>query len=1086
MVSDGNIGGSRLEAVPSTFSYWLYVSTTCKVTSLWSLLLLSALSCNLAFATSAAPEVTVTTPTRTDQDAKGSLGLVVTAEPSTTQSHPTGQNGGTLPSTTTKGSTPYRKSEYTINEKGYRAVSPTGTSITEVPAAPSSSPSYTTRATQEEVKATTSATRWNARQPKHTGTAALRPSQNSKVFFDSKVPKRKSGSGYEIPRASSIPRGAEIQRKTTARPVQSRTRAPKLYAKFTSTEPTLPLTLVQKKNGEPQPRSPLAPTNRFRQRPLSRTPKTTKVTYNEKPATTTVETHEYSKKTANAQEIQTTGTANVQTKVAPAPYHDEDNGYGSYKPHLGRVPQRQTLKTQATNPQEQHTRTDYTQPKPPGKVPEKTQGQTYKFKTPHSSRYMYFGKQAGAAPALHTPHPTVQTFTTEHVTAVPVVKTAKYVPVIHTGHQASVQDSSASQNVNSNSDKSHDSAYRIQGNPQQGSVDSGSTDGAAYKASYGTNYKHTVHQPTGLVQTGQQETYAPATTLGKGYSSQISHEQQQYSHQIPSSHTQHVQQSHVVYHQANTLPPTQTTSATPLQKVTQTSYSQPLQPPQRPFTATPSPSVYATPTGPLQHLQVTRGHLNAHQVAVPVVHGGNAVPVLQAPFPLPHGGQIAHDGRALLVEINNGYRGTPQQGQLLNHPVHPAGQPQLFQQVRQQGPFVQQYVGHPGFQHLQNVRQNQGFRVPVMAFSPPRHVAPQQPSVLSNLGQSLPQVQQPFLFGGPTVQQQQQQPLRQQQNQFFIPENGVFQKILTQGPVPLELKVQPLYGSNQPEAKEQLKVGQTAKNFLSTANQATGNQQQAVTQGANQEQIAAVNMLVDAAKKALLSAGNFPNQDVFFVDATQNGQLPPNVLQAVQQATGGGVNVVALKNAFSGQKNLQPGPVPTNVKVSDKLNVQLSGLVVPHHEAVGKHVHSGHEGKLNFNEPLNLHIPIGELPPRPAVNVRIKGPDGRISQVLVPLHDATKHQSNPSNAYQKHSTFQASPFQGSRGFHDIPAPNLSFKDGPQLGSSSNQISIGGVPLQGFQGQEGNVRLIEGMQLAELPFLNQDALAGAEIIHLKAS
>lgn len=44
--------------------------------------------------------------------------------------------------------------------------------------------------------------------------------------------------------------------------------------------------------------------------------------------------------------------------------------------------------------------------------------------------------------------------------------------------------------------------------------------------------------------------------------------------------------------------------------------------------------------------------------------------------------------------------------------------------------------------------------------------------------------------------------------------------------------------------------------------------------------------------------------------------------------------------------------------------------------------------QVNLNEPLNVHIPISQLPPRPAVNVRIKGPDGKVSEVLVPLHES--------------------------------------------------------------------------------------------------
>ncbi|CAN7937055.1 unnamed protein product, partial [Ixodes hexagonus] len=148
------------------------------------------------------------------------------------------------------------------------------------------------------------------------------------------------------------------------------------------------------------------------------------------------------------------------------------------------------------------------------------------------------------------------------------------------------------------------------------------------------------------------------------------------------------------------------------------------------------------------------------------------------------------------------------------------------------------------------------------------------------------QAQQPFLFGRPDAFQQM---LKQQQ--FFMPQNQGFQKIITQGPVPIELKVEPLYDMNKGEGHN-----------------------------------------------------------------------------------------VGIKDAFPGA---------ASVKVNDKLNVQVAGLVVNNQGLFPKHLLQGiGTSKLRFNEPLNVHIPIGELPPRPAVNVRIKGPDGKISQVLVPLHDA--------------------------------------------------------------------------------------------------
>lgn len=132
---------------------------------------------------------------------------------------------------------------------------------------------------------------------------------------------------------------------------------------------------------------------------------------------------------------------------------------------------------------------------------------------------------------------------------------------------------------------------------------------------------------------------------------------------------------------------------------------------------------------------------------------------------------------------------------------------------------------------------------------------------------------------------------------------------------------------------------------------------------------------------------------------SQPGQVPFNVLQAVQQVTGGVVPGVGghqqvKNNAQVPQQSGPNGPTfpgATNVKVNDKLNVQVAGLLVNNQGLFHKHLLQGiGASKLRFNEPLNVHIPIGDLPPRPAVNVRIKGPDGKISQVLVPLHDAVR------------------------------------------------------------------------------------------------
>ncbi|EEC15110.1 hypothetical protein IscW_ISCW011228 [Ixodes scapularis] len=202
-------------------------------------------------------------------------------------------------------------------------------------------------------------------------------------------------------------------------------------------------------------------------------------------------------------------------------------------------------------------------------------------------------------------------------------------------------------------------------------------------------------------------------------------------------------------------------------------------------------------------------------------------------------------------------------------------------------------------------------------FRGPQYRPTLRPQVRQQIQQQLQQqqhqAQQPFLFGRPDALQQMLK--QQQQQQFFMPQNQGFQKIITQGPVPIELKVEPLYDMNK----------------------------------------------------------------------------------------GVGHNI-GIKDAFPGA---------TSVKVNDKMNVQVAGLLVNNQGLFPKHLLQGiGKSQLRFNEPLNVHIPIGELPPRPAVNVRIKGPDGKISQVLVPLHDAV---------LSKRSTFRAflsklEPFKGAEDF----------------------------------------------------------------------
>ncbi|OQR73566.1 hypothetical protein BIW11_03558, partial [Tropilaelaps mercedesae] len=81
-------------------------------------------------------------------------------------------------------------------------------------------------------------------------------------------------------------------------------------------------------------------------------------------------------------------------------------------------------------------------------------------------------------------------------------------------------------------------------------------------------------------------------------------------------------------------------------------------------------------------------------------------------------------------------------------------------------------------------------------------------------------------------------------------------------------------------------------------------------------------------------------------------------------------------------------PAPSKIQVDEKTQVSLSGVVLPHNGGLKTTYNELPPTQVNLNEPLNVHIPISQLPPRPAVNVRIKGPDGKISEVLVPLHES--------------------------------------------------------------------------------------------------
>ncbi|KAL3243584.1 hypothetical protein MRX96_020179 [Rhipicephalus microplus] len=365
---------------------------------------------------------------------------------------------------------------------------------------------------------------------------------------------------------------------------------------------------------------------------------------------------------------------------------------------------------------------------------------------------------------------------------------------------------------------------------------------------------------------------------------------------------------------------------------------------------------------------------------------------------------------------------------------------------------------------------NQPLRVPIIeTTSPLLGGGPQGGPQLQNLRQEIQRQlqqlnqphQQPFLFGQPHDAIQQM--LKSQH--LYVQQNQGVQKVITQGPVPIELRVEPLFDASQ-----------------------HGHQ------GGPNDIPFEVNMLVDAAKKAIMSAGGFPKPEVIVVDGSQGGQMPENVLRAVQQILN---SEHAARHEHSRQPKgsashhsqqkshaEQPFPPPANVKLNDKLNIQVAGLLVDSHSLQSVFpknlIHGTGSSKLRYNEPVNVHIPVGDLPPRPAVDVRIRGPDGRVSQVLVPLHDANKlaalaKGSNGGNNFAG-SSFPASLFQGVQHFggggggtHQGP------KEGLLVGGSTQQPALGIGPVR--LGEK--VSLIDGaggtLQIADLPQFDPTAL-----------
>ncbi|KAL1416230.1 hypothetical protein MTO96_006488 [Rhipicephalus appendiculatus] len=362
----------------------------------------------------------------------------------------------------------------------------------------------------------------------------------------------------------------------------------------------------------------------------------------------------------------------------------------------------------------------------------------------------------------------------------------------------------------------------------------------------------------------------------------------------------------------------------------------------------------------------------------------------QLPLPPPPPTPPPQDAQVLLVEINNPQAQAQIRGQQLN-----AVQQQQQQQENffQQRPLADLLANHQKFPLMQQLHflgaagPNQPLRVPIIEMTSPllgggnhQQGGPQLQNLRQEIQRQLQQLnqphQQPFLFGQP--HEAIQQMLKSQQ--LYVQQNQGVHKVITQGPVPIELRVEPLFDVNNKGAGDGGGIRDVRIQALKPIPLPASPHGH---QGGPNDIPFEVNMLVDAAKKAIMSAGGFPKPEVIVVDGSQGGQMPENVLRAVQQILNSehaGRNEHSRQpkgsaSHHSQQKSHaeQPFPPPANVKLNDKLN---------------NLIHGTGSSKLRYNEPVNVHIPVSDLPPRPAVDVRIRGPDGKVSQVLVPLHDA--------------------------------------------------------------------------------------------------
>ncbi|KAH7938470.1 hypothetical protein HPB49_024007 [Dermacentor silvarum] len=380
--------------------------------------------------------------------------------------------------------------------------------------------------------------------------------------------------------------------------------------------------------------------------------------------------------------------------------------------------------------------------------------------------------------------------------------------------------------------------------------------------------------------------------------------------------------------------------------------------------------------------------------------------------------------------LRSSFRATPKPdhqqggGQLPLPPPQPTPPPQDAQKIPLMQPL--HFLGAAG--------PNQPLRVPIIEVASPLLNAgnlQQQGPHLHNLRQEIQRQlqqlnqphQQPFLFGQP--QDAIQQMLKS--HQLYVPQNQGIQKVITQGPVPIELKVEPLFDVNHKGTGDGGGIKDVRIQALKPIPLPASPVGHGPHGGANDVPFE-VNMLVDAAKKAIMSAGGFPKPEVIVVDGSQSQQKSH------------------ADQAF---------PAAASVKLNDKLNVQVAGLLVDSHSLQSVFpknlIHGTGSSKLRYNEPVNVHIPN-------KLAALAKGDGG-------------------GNNFAG-SSFPANLFQGVQNFGPGGGAHQGQKEGLLLGGSAQEPAFGIGPVR--LGEK--VSLMDGaggtLQIADLPQFDPAALAAA--------